>query len=107
MGRQRAGLPSAQPAAADGLSGHFVMGGEFNLVLPRVALRPRRRFEPLGRGGDPIPGEDQIYFLRGDGPQADGDDVTAYVRSIRERAYVASSADGGRTWTPWHRAICR
>lgn len=88
--------PLSRPQRTAG--GHWVMGGQYNLVQPRVAVSR----------GDDLACWDVVEIP--DGPQCrinyaetalavDGDTVTAYVRSTIECVFTAKSRDGGRHWS--------
>lgn len=89
--------PQDRPKLSGG--GNWVMGGKYNLVLPRVAI---------SRGNDPtawdvveIPSGPEHNIDHAETSLAVGSDtVTAYVRTSGEKLLVSKSSDNGRTWSP-------
>lgn len=88
--------PLNRPQRAPG--GYWLMGGQYNLIQPRVAI---------SRGND-LTRWDVVEIPSGPGDSLNfaetslvvsGEGVTAYVRSAIEAVFVSESGDGGRTWS--------
>ncbi|MFZ2654957.1 MAG: exo-alpha-sialidase [Victivallales bacterium] len=78
--------------------GSWIMGGQFNLVQPRVAICQGEDFSKWDVSEIPSVPKDRIDFAETSLSLGDGV-VTAYVRSAVEAAYVSESRDGGRNWS--------
>jgi len=79
--------------------GRWAIGGQYNLVLPRVALSYGDDLTRWDVVDIPSAPEDQINFAETALAVGEGL-LTAYVRSSLPAVYRAESRDGGRTWTP-------
>ncbi|MDP7399339.1 MAG: exo-alpha-sialidase, partial [Lentisphaeria bacterium] len=89
--------PLNRPQQAAG--GNWVMGGQFNLVLPRVAISRGSDFSGWDVCEIPSTPGDCVNYA--ETSLAVGESViTAYVRSATAAAYVSQSHDDGRSWSP-------
>lgn len=78
-------------------SGSWVMGGQFNLNEPRVAICDGGDLRQWRVVAIPVNADHSINFAE-TALIADGNTVTAYVRSRQRTMLVSSSSDGGLSW---------
>lgn len=84
-------------------AGHWIIGGQFNLVQPRVALSrgdDLRHWEVVEIPSAPT---DRINYAE-TALIAQGETLTAFVRSETPAVFTAASRDHGRTWSPLRRS---
>lgn len=79
------------------VAGGWIMGGQYNLIEPRVALSHGEDLTRWEVVAIPSAAEDQLNFAE-TSLVAEGEHVTAFVRSEVERVFTSESRDGGRTW---------
>ena len=87
--------PLNRPQRAAG--GYWIMGGQFNLNQPRVALSDGDDLTRWQVVEIPSSAEQQLNFAE-TSLVVDGENVTAHVRSRIEAVFVSQSRDGGRSW---------
>jgi hypothetical protein len=80
-------------------SGNWAMGGQFNLVLPRVAVSRGRDFSEWDVCEIPSAPSDCVNYAETSLVVSESV-ITAYVRSATAAAYVSESHDDGRSWGP-------
>lgn len=78
-------------------SGNWVMGGQFNLNEPNVAISDGGDLSRWRVVGIPVNADHSINFAE-TALIADGNRVTAYVRSKESTMLVSTSPDGGESW---------
>ena len=95
----QASVPGFHPLSRpQRVSGGWLMGGQFNLIQPRIA---RSHGDDLTRWDVveiPSGPEHRLNFAE-TALVVDGQAVTAYVRSALEAVFVSQSGDVGRTWS--------
>lgn len=79
--------------------GNWIMGGQFNLVRPKVAVSAGSDLTKWTVKELPSDPEDKINFAETSLVVA-GNIITAHIRSARQTVYVSESADNGQTWSP-------
>ncbi|MFA6292663.1 MAG: exo-alpha-sialidase [Victivallales bacterium] len=88
--------PLSQPQKTR--EGNWIMGGQFNLIQPRVAISRGNDLSKWDVAEIPSTPEDRINFAETSLVIGDAV-VTAYVRSDIPAVHVSESSDGGRTWS--------